>query len=178
MACISVPTAILGAGALSAGTSLIQGGSASSAATQAANVQAASANRAADIQLAEFQSIQGQLQPYRTLGENATGALSNLTGVGEGPGSSRNPLTAPLTAPFQPTMGQLEGTPGYQFTKQQGLQATKNAFTAQGLGASGASFKGAVTFAEGLASTTYQQQFENYLKQNQQTFNMLGGLAA
>jgi hypothetical protein len=85
-----------------------------------------------------------------------------------------NPLTAPLTAPFQPTMAQLAATPGYQFTLGQGLQATQNAYAAQGLGTSGPALKGAANYAEGLAATTYQQQFQNYLQQNQQIANILG----
>ena len=69
----------------------------------------------------------------------------------------------------------LEGTPGYQFTKQQGLESTTNNFTAQGLGGSGAEGKGLINYSEGLASTTYQQQLDNYLKQLQQQYGMLSG---
>jgi hypothetical protein len=35
--------------------------------------------------------------------------------------------------------------------------------------------KSLANYAEGLASTTYQQQFTNYLTQNQQIYNMLSG---
>jgi hypothetical protein len=70
-------------------------------------------------------------------------------------------------------MSALAQTPGYQFTLQQGQLATQNSFAAQGLSASGAAVKGAAQYAEGLASTTYQQQFQNYLNQNQQIYNML-----
>jgi hypothetical protein len=80
-----------------------------------------------------------------------------------------------LTAKFNPTMTQLAQTPGYQFTLDQGLLAAQNGYAAQGLGSSGAAEKGAINYASGLASTTYQQQFENYLAQNQQIYNMLGG---
>lgn len=58
-------------------------------------------------------------------------------------------------------MSRLAQTPGYQFALQQGLQATQNGFAAQGLGQSGAAIKGAGQYAEGLASTTYQQQVQN-----------------
>jgi hypothetical protein len=74
---------------------------------------------------------------------------------------------------FNPTMEQLEGTPGYQFTKDQGLKATQNAFAAKGLGQSGAALKGASQFAENLASTTYQQQFQNYWSEKMNKFNAL-----
>lgn len=89
-----------------------------------------------------------------------------------------NPLTAPLTAPFQPTMAQLEQTPGYQFTLNQGLKATQNAATAMGLGQSGPALAGAADYAAGLASQTYQQQFNNYWSNNMNLYNMLAGLTS
>jgi hypothetical protein len=72
-------------------------------------------------------------------------------------------------------MAQLEATPGYQFTKQQGLEATQSGFAGMGLGASGAAAKGAANYAENLASTTYQQQFQNYWTQNQNIQSALTG---
>lgn len=106
-----------------------------------------------------------------------------------------NPLNAYLTAPykpmadFNPTIESLEKTPGYQFIKDQGLKATQNSYAAKGLGSSGAAAKGAAQFATDLAGTTYQTQFDNYLRQyqqqfsnyqnqNQQIYNMLSGQVA
>jgi hypothetical protein len=80
-----------------------------------------------------------------------------------------------LTQAFQPTMAQLEQTPGYQFTLDQGLQTAQNGYAAAGLGKSGNALAGATQYAEGLASTTYQQQFQNYMAQNLQAYNMLLG---
>lgn len=57
----------------------------------------------------------------------------------------------------------LEQTPGYQFTKSQGLQATQNGFAAKGLGSSGAAMKGAAQFATGLADQTYETRLNDYL---------------
>ena len=70
-------------------------------------------------------------------GQQALTQLQGLTGTGVG----GNPLTAPLTSQFQPTMAQLEQTPGYQFSLDQGLKATQNSYAGQGLGASGAAMK-------------------------------------
>jgi hypothetical protein len=72
-------------------------------------------------------------------------------------------------------MSDLENTPGYQFTLGQGEKATTNANSAMGLANSGVEGKGLANYAEGLASTTFQQQFQNYLQQNQQKYNMLMG---
>jgi hypothetical protein len=60
-----------------------------------------------------------------------------------------------------PTQAQLEATPGYQFTLQQGLESTQNSAAARGLGNSGAALKGAATYATGLANQTYQNQFQD-----------------
>ena len=125
----------------------------SGAATDAANIQAGAQMQAAQLQKQEFDRIQKMLLPYNTGGQRAFGQLQRLTGSGPG----GNPLKAALTKPFQPTMAQLSRTPGYQFALQQGTQATQNSFAAQGLGQSGAALKGAANYAEGLASTTYQQ---------------------
>ena len=159
-----VATAIIGSAVVGAGASII--GSQS-----AANAQKEASQNAINAQQQMFNVAQQNLEPYNTAGQSAFAQLQALTGAGPG----GNPLTAPLTAQFQPTMAQLASTPGYQFTRQQGLQATQNAFAAQGLGSSGAALKGAANYAEGLAGTTYQQQLQNYLTQNAQTYNMLYG---
>lgn len=65
--------------------------------------------------------------------------------------------------PFQPTMAQLEQTPGYQWALDQGLRGTQNNLTKQGLGKSGPAVQAAGKYAQGLASQTYQQQYGNYV---------------
>lgn len=114
------------------------------------------------------------------------GILSPYLGVGQSGINQLNANIGNLTKPFNPTMADLAATPGYQFTLQQGQQATANAYSGQGWGAgvttggtamtpSGPGAKGAINYAENLASTTYQQQFSNYLSQNAQLFNMMMG---
>lgn len=168
---ISTGTAILGGGALQAVSGLLGGANSSNAATQAAQVQATAAHEAAQNQLAEFGQIRSDLAPFRDAGSGAISTLAPL--IGTAPGT--NPLTAPLTRPFAPTLAQLQSTPGYQFVLDQGQKAVTNSFAAQGLGSSGAALKGAANYAEGLAGTTFQQQFQNYLAQNQQIYNMISG---
>lgn len=153
----SVATAIIGSAVVGAGASIYSS-------NQAANAQEQASQQAQDTQLQMFHEAQRALQPYNQVGQQAFGNL-----MGALPG---------LTAPFNPTMEQLAATPGYQFTLGQGLKATQNAYAAQGLGSSGAALKGAANYAEGLAGTTYQQQFQNYLGQNAQIYNMLYGPAA
>ena len=75
--------------------------------------------------------------------------------------------------PGQMTQAELEQTPGYQWNLAQGLKAVQGAAAARGLGVSGASLKGAGTYATGLADSTYktqfdigQKRFEDYLALN------------
>lgn len=165
-------TAILGGAAISGVGAAVSGGEQASAAKSAAATQANASNIAQANTMAMFNKTQANLAPFISGGTAGFNALTNLTGTGPG----GNPLTAPLTAPFQPTMAQLAQTPGYQFTLGQGELATQNSFAAQGLGSSGAAAKGAANYAENLASTTFQNQFQNYLTQNSQIYSMLSGV--
>jgi len=160
-----LPAAIIG----SAGAGLVGSSMQANAIGSAAQQQAAAAQTAAQQQMAMFNQVQQNLSPFMQGGQTALQQLQGLTGAGAG----GNPLTAPLTTPFQPTMAQLQQTPGYQFSLDQGLKATQNSYAAQGLGASGAAMKGAANYAEGLAGTTYQQQFTNNLTQNAQIASIL-----
>ena len=74
---------------------------------------------------------------------------------------------------FAPTMQQLEQTPGYQFVRNQNLKAVQNSAAARGLGSSGNALQSGVDYANNMASTTFQQQLQNYMAQNQQAYNML-----
>jgi hypothetical protein len=75
---------------------------------------------------------------------------------------------------FNPTEQQLEQTPGYQFTLNQGLNNLDSRLAAKGLNLSGAQAKGIADYTTGLADQTYQQQFQNAL----QGYNTNYGVAA
>lgn len=171
MASISIPTAILVAGSAAAVGSVAAASIGSSAASKAARVQAQAAQQATQVQQSQFDQTVHNLAPFVQGGQQAFSALNDLTGVSVG----GNPLTAPLTKPFAPV--DLEATPGYKFILDQGLKATQNSYAGMGLGSSGAAMKGAADYATGLASSTYNTQLENYLKQNQQIYNMISGQA-
>lgn len=163
---IAIPLAIAGSAVLGAAIS-------SRGAQSAANTQAAAADRASQVQLDMYNMTRGDLAPYRTQGGAATNALAKLLGLGPG----GNPLTSPLLKggdaykAFQPTIAQLEKTPGYQFTRNQGLKAVQNSAAARGLGISGAAQKGAAAFATGLAENTYQQNYDRYVNDYLTKFN-------
>lgn len=145
MPSISLPTAALVAGGLSAAGAVASGVMGSNAAKSAAQTQANSAKYAADLQHSQFEETQNNLKPFLTTGASALPALAKLAG-GSGSGEMLNTL---------------KSLPGYQFQLDQGLKASQNGYAAQGLGASGAAQKGAADYAEGLAGTSYQGLFNN-----------------
>lgn len=143
------------------GGSLIGAGATAYGASKAADAQKSAAKSAAATQMYMFNKMQDNLSPYMKGGLESYNQL--LGAMPE------------LTKTFNPTMEQLEQTPGYQWALNQGLKGTQNSYAAKGLGTSGAAMKGAAEYAQGLASNTYQQQLQNYMAQNLQKYNMLMG---
>lgn len=152
--------AVAGAGIGAVGASKAAGAQAD-AAKSAAQLQHEDAQAALAFQQKEWDTQQQNLQPWLTAGK---GALSTLTAdMGE--------LTAPFTQSFSaPTAAEAQATPGYQFTLGQGELALQNSAAARGGALSGGTAKDIAGYAEGLASTTYQQTFSNALAQYQQAF--------
>jgi hypothetical protein len=120
-----------------------------------------------------YQRASAALSPYSTAGTKSMdllmsylqGDAAQKAGIGGGGAS--------LISTFAPTMEQLEQTPGYQFAREQGLGATAGTYAGKGMGKSGMATRGAAEYATGLASTTFQQQLQNYLEQNKLAYNML-----
>lgn len=148
---VAVPLAI-------AGASVVGAVAQSSAASKAANAQTAAANQANATQQKMYDQTRADLAPYNQGGQQAYGTLNQLLGVG---GNSST---------MQST---LEGLPGYQFTRDQGLKATQSGYAARGLANSGGALKGAAQYSTGLANA----QYGNYVNQLQNSTN-LGEAAA
>jgi hypothetical protein len=137
----------------------------SNAAGSAANEQEQAAQQIQALIANLFGQAKGIESPYLNLGSTSAGELGSLLGP-----------NGYLSTPWAPTPQNLAATPGYQFTLNQGLQATQNGFAAQGLGSSGAAIKGAGQYATGLANNTWQQQWQQVLQQKQQISQaLLGG---
>lgn len=109
--------------------------------------------------------LQGNVAPFISTGQGANQQMWNELQSGA------------MGQAFNPTMQQLQQTPGYQFQLQQGLESVQNAAAARGLGVSGAALKGAGNFASGLAAANYQQQFNDYWANQLNRYNMLAGLS-
>lgn len=153
-----VAAAVAGSALASVAGGAISSGSAS----DAADTQAAAAQQASNQQLAQYQQTRSDLQPYTQAGYSALGTLQQQL--------------PQLTSQFNPTEAQLEATPGYQFSLNQGLQGVQNAASAKGLGISGAALKGAADYATGLADNTYSQQFNIDQANKTNAYNKLLGL--
>ncbi len=163
-------TAAVIAGGVGAAGSVASSAIGSSAASSAANTQAAAAdNASAEQQAAGQQALtlnqqgldaaQNRLEPYNLQGQTALNSVNANMNY--------------LTTPYSPTKAQLAATPGYRFTRAQGLQATQNAAAAQGLGVSGDALKAAAGYATGLANSTYQTDANIYQQNQAQIGNLL-----
>jgi hypothetical protein len=175
MPSISLPTAIIGAGALGLGGAALQ----SNAATTAAGQQTAAENRALATQVAGENTALASESPFLTIGTGAADQLANLYGIAYGPSGSASTTTGPTgivtpgnvnatasspggQAIENAAMANFTNTPDYKFAFQQGLQALDRsaaAGTTPGLSqGGGGAVMGAEQYGQGLAS----QQFGNY----------------
>jgi hypothetical protein len=162
-----IAAAIVGGSVLSAGIGAF-------GASSAASSQEAAANQASQTQLAMFDQTQANEAPYLAAGGNALKTL--MQGEGLAPGQNNpNVANGSLSAPFDPS--KLAQTPGYQFELQQGEQALLDQRSATGGVGGGNTLKALMGYGEGLASENYQQQFNNYMAQQQQQFGNLQTLA-
>jgi len=172
-------------GAILGGTSLISGVLGSNAAGNAASIQQQNAQNVANmatsageagqgtVNLATdqanntlqnvFGSEQANLDPYLATGLQGTSDLSRDLN----PGGS-------LTTQFQaPTAAQAAATPGYQFQLQQGELALQRSAAATGQVLGGGTLKALDQYSQGLASTTYQNAYNNALNTFQTNRNNL-----
>jgi len=98
-----------------------------------------------------FQQEYGNLNPYLQAGQQGITSLQQAVAPG-----------GALAGTFQaPTAAEAQATPGYQFTLDQGSQAIMRNAAANGL--SGGSLKALDQYGQGLASTYYQQAYNNAL---------------
>ncbi len=132
MPSISLPVAILGAGALGAGASLL-----------GSSEQAGAAKDASDLNYRQYEEGRADLAPWRQAGTNALASISGELGL---PGSEG------YTSAFRTS-------PGYQFAYDQGMKGVNNAFAASGKLGSGARAKGIFDYGHGMADQDYGNWF-------------------
>lgn len=175
MAAVLAGSAVVGAGASIYGS----------------NKAASSAKDAANLQQQQYAQTRADLSPYFAPGQEAVTNALSLAQSGPTGGGPDYTALAYQNLPGNMTQEQLEQTPGYQFTRDQGLKSVQSAAAARGLGVSGAALKGAAEYATGLANKTYmdqfnvaQQRFGDYLNLNtgqqgnlQNQYSRLSGIA-
>src|SRR5260221_191004 len=127
----------LGAAALTGGTLAAGGGIASSiigsnAASDAANAQIAAGQQA-------LGTVQATEAPFVAGGTNALAQLQRSLGIGPGGAGAIDPTG-------------FQGSPGFDFAKQQGIEAITNSAAARGGVQGGNTLKALDTFGTGLAN--------------------------
>jgi hypothetical protein len=132
----------------------------SSASKKAASTQADAANRAADLQMQQFERQVELQEPWRQAGITA---LNKLT-----------PLATEYT-PFG--MEQFQQDPGYAFRMQEGMKALERSAAARGGLLSGGMLRGAQRYGQDLASQEYMNAFNRYQAERNARLNPLQSLA-
>jgi hypothetical protein len=153
MPSISLPAAVLGAGAIGVGGNIASGLIGANASKSAANTQLQAAQLASQTQLGIFNQTQANLQPYNTAGQSALSQLAKLFGLG--PGGTGQPNAGAATSA-------LTQFPGYQFGLQQGNLAQQQSAASQGLLLSGSQLQAAQQFGQNYAM---QNAWNPYISQ-------------
>lgn len=164
-----VAAAIIGAGVIGAAGSAMAG-----------SKQASGQEKASQTQADMFNTINGQEQPFRKAGVDATDSLSQLMGMSGTPGGkvgSTGLDQGSLNRSFTPADFTANKDPGYDFQMQQGQNAIRSA-DSPGAGAlSGSALKDLMGFNQGMASTGYQNAFNRFQTQQNNIFGRLSGIA-
>lgn len=116
-------------------------------------------------------------QPLSTLNgapatATAPAGIDPATGFQTGTGGGTGSLAEGWNQEFQaPTAEQASQTPGYQFQLNEGLKALQNSAAAKGNLLSGNTAEALDQYSQGLASSNYQQTYNNSLNQYQNAYN-------
>lgn len=161
-----MPFAVAAAGIGAAG-SIASGIMTSNAAGAAAKAQENAANQASAIEQQKYDQTRTDLLPFLTGGTNALSSLQKMLGIGPGGNGASSPLLAMLGIgpDGQPTGAGInpaafQNSPGYQFQKQQTLDAVTNSAAARG-GLGGNALKALQSNASGLANQSWNQYLSN-----------------
>src|SRR6267378_7858711 len=149
-----------------AGGSILNSVIGANAAGTAAGQEVSAGNKAIGTLQGMYGSTQGNVQPFISAGQGASGYLSQLLQPG-----------GQLTKSFSPQDYLANQDPSYGFMKDIGLQ-TLNAQAGAGSGAlSGAAMKGLAGWAENYAGTGYQNAYDRWLQQQNATYSRLMGMS-
>jgi hypothetical protein len=162
-----IAAAVIGAGAALGGAYL-----SSSAAEDAAGVQADAANRAADLQYKQFLETQKTQKPFLEAGYKGENRLLDLLGLS---GNTNVQGYGSLAKNF--SMADYQADPGYDFRLTEGIKALDRTAASRGGLLSGAALKGVTRYGQGLASEEYQNAYNRYNTNRANILNPLQSLA-
>jgi hypothetical protein len=169
----------IAAAVIGGGAALLGAGIEAGAASSAANTQASALQNAQNLQYQMFEQTQQNEAPYIQAGAGAESNLNYLLGIGTNPGTAPPGVSGgfgSLNAPFNAQTFQSM-SPAYQFQLQQGRQGVLNQDASQQGAESGAAMKDLISFNQGFANTSFNNAFNQYQTQQQNTFNRLAGIA-
>jgi hypothetical protein len=150
----TIPGAIIGAGVLGAGASILSSSQASSAAGDAADAQSQSAANATALQQKMYYQNREDMAPWREAGVGALGDLQG--GLEQYAGYINDPSS-------------YKQSPGYNWLSQQGMKGIDASASASGKSTA----QDAMRFSQGLAS----QDYGNFMGRYNNLLNRYSGLA-
>lgn len=168
----------IGTGAAILGSAIIGGGISAMSASSAAKTQANATRDATEATLQGQREALAAQKPFLEGGYAGTNRLQELLGIG---GDKTAADYGSLNKPFTFTPSDLTETPGYKFSLAQGQNALDRKASAGGGFYSGGGLKEAASFNQGLAGTTfdneYNRAFNAYQTNRANTLNPLQALA-
>lgn len=163
---------------IAAGGALLGGLIGGKSSKDAAKIQAEGTAQASEATLQAQREALAAQKPFLEGGYAGTNRLQELLGLG---GNQSAQGYGSLNTPFSFEPGDLTQTPGYQFSLQQGQNALDRKASAGGGFYSGGGLKDAASFSQGLAGTTfdneYNRAFNAYQTNRANTLNPLQALA-
>jgi hypothetical protein len=157
---------------LSVGASVLGGVMGSDAAENAADTQAAAANRAADLEYKMFKENQAAQKPFLEAGYKGQNRLLDLLALSGNTGAQGYGSMARNFG-----MSDFEQDPGYAFRMSEGLKALDRTAAARGGMLSGAALRGATRYGQDMASQEYQNAYNRYNTNRANILNPLQSLA-
>jgi hypothetical protein len=130
----------------------------SDASRKASHQQQDSVNAANALQQSQYDQTRADQAPWRAAGQQSLDRLMGILSDGKY-----------STAQFTPQ--DLQNDPGYKFQQEQGMRGINNMADAFGIG--GAALKSASRFNEGLAGTSYNDAFNRFQTERNNTLNPL-----
>ena len=163
----NIAESVTGGDLLSAGVGLLGGVLGGNAAKSAANTQAASADRAAQLQKEMFDKNIELNAPFRAAGLSAQNKLLDYMGLAPGAGGK-------YAKDF--SMADFQQDPGYAFRIAEGMKALDRTAASRGGLLSGATLRGATRYGQDMASQEYQNAFNRYQTNRANQLNPLQSL--